>query len=96
MFENHAYSPYKNLTFARNFVNLAPKLMQHVTAIGSLSTRLTIARNFVNLAPKLTQHVIAIGSLSTRLTFARNFVNVEPKLMQHLVLGLRWQEILCI
>ena len=42
MFENNAYSPYKNLTFARNFVNLAPKLTQHVTAIGSLSTRLTL------------------------------------------------------
>ena len=27
--ENHANSHYKNLTFARNFVNLAPKLIQH-------------------------------------------------------------------
>jgi hypothetical protein len=42
--------------FAINFVHLAPKLTQHVIAIGSLSTRLTIAINFVHLAPKLTQH----------------------------------------
>ena len=75
IFENHAYSHYKNLTFARNFVNLAPKLTQHVIAIGSLRTRLTFARNFVNLAPKLTQHLIGIESLSTRLPIARNFVN---------------------
>ena len=58
IFENHAYGPYKDLTFAKNLVNLAPKLMQHVIAFGSLSTRLTIARNFVHLAQKLVQHVI--------------------------------------
>ena len=85
IFENHAYGPYKDLTFAKNLVNLAPKLMQHVIAFGSLSTRLTIARNLVNLAPELTQHVIAIGSLRTRLTFARNFVNLAPKLIQHVI-----------
>ena len=78
-------SPYKNLTFARNFVNLAPKLTKHVIAIESYSTRLTVARNLVNLAPKLTQHVTAIGSLSTRLPIARNFVHLAPKLMQHVI-----------
>ena len=57
-------------------VNLALKLMQHVIAIGSLSTRLKFAINLVNLALKLTQHVIAIGSLGTRLTIAINLVNL--------------------
>ena len=55
--------------------------MQHVVAVGSLSTRLTTAINFVNLALKLTQHVIAIGFLSTRLTFAINFVHLALKLI---------------
>ena len=47
--------------------NLAPKLIQHVIAIGSiknLDTGSYFAINFVtNLAPKLIQHVIAIESI---------------------------------
>ena len=47
--------------------NLAPKLIQHVIAIGSiknLDTGSYFAINFVtNIAPKLIQHVIAIGSI---------------------------------
>ena len=88
--ENHAYSRYKNLTFARNFVNLAPKLIQHVIAIGlikNLDTGSYLAINFVtNLAPKLIQHVIAIGSiknLDTGSYLAINFVtNLAPKVIQ--------------
>ena len=41
IFENHAYSHYKNVTFARNFVNLAPKLIQHVIAIESIKNLYT-------------------------------------------------------
>ena len=47
--------------------NLAPKLIQHVMAIGSIKnvdTGSYLAINFVtNLAPKVIQHVIAIGSI---------------------------------
>ena len=47
--------------------NLAPKLIQHVIAIGSiknLDTASYFAHFFVTiLAPKLIQHVIAIGSI---------------------------------
>ena len=46
-----------------NFVHLAPKLIQHIIAIGSirnLDTGSYFAINFVHLAPKLIQHVIAI------------------------------------
>ena len=65
IFENHAYSHYKNLTFAINLVNfLAPKLIQHVIAIRSiknLDTGSYFAINLVNfLAPKLIQHAIAL------------------------------------
>ena len=46
--------------------NLAPKLIQHIIAIGSiknLDTGSYFAINFVtNLAPKLIQHIIAIES----------------------------------
>ena len=47
--------------------NLAPKLIQHVVAIGSiknLDTGSYFAIDLVNfLAPKLIQHVIAIASI---------------------------------
>ena len=47
--------------------NLAPKLIQHIIAIGSiknLDTGSYFAINFVtNLAPKLIQHVIAIETI---------------------------------
>jgi hypothetical protein len=71
-----AIEPIRDLTIAINLVTfLAVKLMHHVIAIGSLSTRLTIAINLVTfLALKLMQHVIAIGSRSTRLTIAINLV----------------------
>ena len=52
--------------------NLAPKLIQHVIAIGSiknLDTGSYFAINLVNfLAPKLIQHVIAIGSIKNFYT----------------------------
>jgi hypothetical protein len=69
---------------------LAPKLIQHVIAIGSvknLDTGSYFAINLVNfLAPKLIQFVIAIVSiqnLDTSSYFAINLVNfLTPKLIK--------------
>ena len=54
--------------FAIKMVNfLAPKLIQHVIAIGSIKILIQahiFAINLVNfLAPKLIQHAVAIGSI---------------------------------
>ena len=72
---------------------LAPKLIQHVIAIGSIKILIQahiFSINLVNfLAPKLIQHVIAIGSIKILIQtciFAINLVTfLAPKLIQHVI-----------
>ena len=95
----YSYQVNKNLDtgsyFAINLVNfLAPKLIQHVIAIGSIKILIQAHilhkfGDFSSTKVDCNMYVIAIGSiknLDTGSYFAINLVNfLAPKLIQHVI-----------